>query len=319
MFSIINHIKNGKNQSEIAHLLNRSQNNIAYHFAKLKASRVIEQIGYGVWIVTKNNIKTTSKTKVGNPLTFHPTTSKLHTKYDEIRGHSFRFRVQLPKVDNWSKREIYLKKNHIKYDVINKGYTHKILVKDHIVWLSSGSIVVYFKKGYSVFAESAGAAEERAFFELVSLMKRLESMFKVSFRIGKSFKVKLFGSHNALMRNGLAKEYNRNKEKLRVYSKDGLWLLIDDSFGLDELETVHPSSSKSDMDGVIKPFFNGLKEFPFVPQDHHRLAHAVLSLTDNTNLYVENIKSHLSAIQELRDSMKDIKKLVEFVVLGDKK
>jgi len=305
--TIIELLNEGKNQKDVCSILGRSKSNVAYHFSKLKAQGVIEQIAYGTWKVSQNKFKTSSKTKVGDPLTFSPTSSK-------IRGHGFKFRVQIPKLHNWSRREVYLQKKNISYSLINKGFTHKIIVKGHIVWLSSSSVVVYFKKNFSILADSARGAEERAFYELMSVMKSLESMFKCSFRIGKSFKVRLFGSHHALMNNGLAKEYNHNKEKLRVFSKDGLWLLIDDSFGFDELECVHPTTARADMDGVVNMFFNSLKEAPFSAYDFKKTFHLMEKQAEQNDLYAENIRSHLSAIQELRDSMKDIKKLVKFAV-----
>ena len=300
-------INEGKNQKEIASILRRSKSNVAYHFNKLKAQGVIEQVGYGTWKVLKNKFKTSSKIKVGDPLTSRQTSSK-------IRGHGFRFRVQIPKLSNWSRRDVFMRRKNITFSVINKGFTHKIIIRDHIVWLSSSSVVVYFRKDFSVFADSAFSAEERAFYELIAVMKRLESLFGCSFRIGKSFKVRLFGAHHALMNNGLAKEYNRDNKKLRVFSKDGLWLLIDDSFGLDELECVHPETSRNDMDKVVGMFFNSLKEAPFSAYDFKKTFHLMEKQAEQNDLYAENIKSHLAAIQELRDSMKDIKALVEHVV-----
>jgi hypothetical protein len=115
----------------------------------------------------------------------------------------------------------------------------------------------------------------------------------------------------------LAKIYKHNKKSIRVSNESGLWLLIDDSFNLAELETVGANvknDATKDMDTVIKPFFNSLKEAPFTAHDFTNLVNLTTAHMQNEALYSENIKSHLSAIQELRDSMKDIKTLVKVVV-----
>ncbi len=60
--------------------------------------------------------------------------------------------------------------------------------------------------------------------------------------------------------------YNRNKEKLNVYDKNGeLWLVIDnsrrESIRMDDIETIGKTSDRN-MDDVVDPFFNDLKDKP---------------------------------------------------------
>lgn len=61
--------------------------------------------------------------------------------------------------------------------------------------------------------------------------------------------------------NELATQAIKEHEKVRVCGQDGkTWLIIDNSFGFNELETVHPNESKLDMKNTVQPFFNDLRD-----------------------------------------------------------
>jgi hypothetical protein len=73
----------------------------------------------------------------------------------------------------------------------------------------------------------------------------------------------------AEVNNELAIECKKQAEKIRVYSDDDgkLWFQVDNSFNMDEAETVHPVTSKRDMGDIIKPFMNTLRNNPNVLED----------------------------------------------------
>ena len=188
------------------------------------------------------------------------------------------------------------------------------MVRGSKVWLNSSSIVVYFPKGLSFFGETAGDTEERAFFEIIDLMDNITSRLNVSLKINKSYHIKIFGKHQSNIGNTLAKVYNREGRTLKVSNKDGLWLLIDDSFNLNELETVGVTGnndSTTDMDDVVMPFFNSLKTHPFTSKDFHRFAHLVGDHLENEHLYIENIRSHLKAIKDISKYMGNVEELLK--------
>ena len=82
------------------------------------------------------------------------------------------------------------------------------------------------------------------------------------------YHIKCDKQHYGLVRNELAKQYDREGRRLRVADKDGYWLRIDDSFmraktgekvNFEELETEQSKRASFDMDDTVVPFFNALR------------------------------------------------------------
>ena len=65
-----------------------------------------------------------------------------------------------------------------------------------------------------------------------------------------------------MIKNCLAIQCNKKGEKLRVTNEDGLWFTIDNSFNLEEAETLHPKTALLDSLGIQK-YFNEHKETNF--------------------------------------------------------
>jgi regulator of RNase E activity RraB len=64
--------------------------------------------------------------------------------------------------------------------------------------------------------------------------------------------------HYGKVRDTLAKFCNKNKEKISVKNDNGEWFIIDNSFNLNESETVHKDTAIDDMDRIGKPVLNDL-------------------------------------------------------------
>lgn len=293
---------------QICSKFNLKMNALSYYLKQLKESGSIKKLGYGVWEALEYQTKEVQKIKVGNLKTH---TDLKFSKKDN-RGHAFAFKIQIPRLYNWINREKYLKKKKIDYKVINKGYTHRIMFRDCKTWLNEKSIVVYFPQGLSFFGKTAQDSEDRALYEMIDIMKGLENLFNVSFRINKQYKIRCFRKHQANIKNALARMYNDNNRKLTIYNEDGQWLLIDDSFSLEELETIGSkgkNDATKDMDNVIKPFFNSLKEKPFTAYDFESLFKLTNKHAENQEMYAENIKLHLEVMKEIKDTLKEIKEI----------
>lgn len=319
--SVYLYIQKGLSIKDICSKLNLNQTSISYYLKQLKDSGSIQKIGYGVWKALEFKEKQVQKIKVGDLNTL----TNLKFSKRNIRGHAFRFKIKLPKIHNWENRETYLKKNKINYKIINKGYTHRIIFRDCKTWLNSSSIIVYFPKGLSFFGENATENETRALQEMISIMQGLDTLFKTSFKINKKYHIRVFGSHHGYIKNALAKMYNDKNRKFACFNEDGQWLLIDDSFGIDELETVGNkgrNNSRLDMDQVVLPFFNKLKDNPFTSDN-------IVELEKNVNLlmsdYVktikvfdermtwmaENNKSHQKVLENINEAILELKRTME--------
>ena len=272
-YTILYNISKGLNQTQIAQKFKLSKPLLSYYFKQLRQNGNIEKIGKGVWIVKS------LPSKVGKPHLDKSLT---------IRGHGFVFKIKIPKLKNWEKRQDFLINNNIDYKLVGiKHSNHSIKINKFKVWLCNESIIVYFPSGMSFFNNSATQSKQEAFNVLFEVIAKLETMFNVSFKINKQYLFSCSRQHYALIKNALAKVYG--SKKLEVYDNGELWFLIDNSFNLHETETVSPLKADNDMDKAIKPFFNMLRENPNV----------LLELTQNTLLNTQVIKAVQNEVVEL--------------------
>jgi hypothetical protein len=74
--------------------------------------------------------------------------------------------------------------------------------------------------------------------------------------------IKQTAGHISHTNNPLARQCLKDNEKIRIRTtEDGkTWATIDNSFNLKEFETQHPDTHFQDMQGVVEPFFNDLRD-----------------------------------------------------------
>ena len=83
---------------------------------------------------------------------------------------------------------------------------------------------------------------------LQKVLFKIENDFGVVLVKDRCNNVKLHQQHYSEVGNELAKDERMSGDRFKVFGRDGkLWLLIDNSFNLHELETVHPEKAKEDM------------------------------------------------------------------------
>lgn len=234
--------------------------------------------------------------------------------------HAVQVTVQIPKLKNWNRRAEVLKARKIEFTPIVQG--QRIMFKGMKTWLCNTSIVMYVP--YSWFADTSAAALEKATTDVISLIKSLEKYLgAASFKIRDGYRFKFSKQEHALVKNALAQQYNEKKLKLRVFDDSGLWLLIDDSFDLEELEAVHPKTSPDDH-RKVQDFFNSLKRNPIKTEDvtgmrdfmRDQLAPSLEAQAEQNAALARNIELHLevmgninNGISELRGTLDDIKGL----------
>lgn len=284
---VLDLIEKGYNPAKISKELNLTKQALNYYLRTLKAKGYIQKIGYGVWERSKND------TLYGN------------STHRGIRSHGYRFKLKIKQLKNWDKREQYLQSKSILYEKL-KGLGNKIKINidGYSVWLNKDSILVIFPKHKSYFNESAKEGDGYAVLDFIRIIKRLEGILNVNLTINGKYQFKPFMQHHSLIKNELAKIYHKNKEKLFVYDEKGLWLLVDNSFNLHELELVSPEKATKDTDDVIKPFFNGLREMPTTPQDIWK---AIGSVTENQVMFAKNIEEHMNVLKDMRKTLKEIR------------
>lgn len=263
-FTIFQHICHGSYPSKIARDLGMSKTRIDYYIASLKARDLIQMKHQGVWISLQNYKKKESK-KLSRVATNHNAEYLDSFEPDIDRGHSFQFKLKVPRgLRNWNneKRKEILDKLKIEWIALKHlfGGGERIIFRGKKIHLTNSSIIIYDKASY--YAETSKKSQGLAMIKIMYLIKALEHELRASFSINGKYSLKTTRQHHALIKNALAMLYNKpQRKKLDVYDQKGLWLLIDNSFNLEELECVHPETSVLDNEKV-QNFFNSLKKDP---------------------------------------------------------
>jgi DNA-binding transcriptional ArsR family regulator len=330
--SILSYLKDDISPAKIWRKMGIPESTFQYHFSILKKQGLIRKLGYGTWEVIDQpdsaKKRTVGLSRVGTPQDPHfrgssrgspavlTQTQLQQFQQDSVRAHAFVFTLQVQRnLRNWNnkKREQFLNAHNIPFKSLNiGGGGQRIIVKDRKVWLLNKSIIIYDKSSY--FAEDALRAKGTAIATHLSIIKHIERLLHVEFRIGDDYKFKVSRQHYALIQNALAKQYNEAGEKLEVRNGRGLWFLIDNSFSMNEAETVHSSSAMSD-NLKVQGYFNGLKEIPATHGSPTYTPAFVLEVMNgiqqNQMAFAENMTSHIDAVKSLGSGVKDMTAAIE--------
>ncbi len=289
--TVYNQIKQGIRPSETCRNFNISKQKLNYYLSSLKRAGCIKKIGYGVWEICgefdEKKVKETTRLAKYQPVNIKP---------DFVRGHAFQFKLKIPKLKNWDKRDEILEKRNIKFKRLIHliGGGQEIILKGKKIWLTNKSIIIFEKSSY--LTKTAKDARQYAIYDLFELVKGLESTLGANFKINKKYRFKVSRQHYALVKNALAKQYKRDEKKLQIYSEDGLWFVIDNSYNLSEAETVHPKTAVDD-NTKVQNFFNGLKATEnYTPQI---MMKAVTMNAQNLDSYAVHLDAHVKSVRKL--------------------
>lgn len=290
----------GTSERTAAKRLKMSQQNLQYYTNPLKKKLILKKIGYGTWQVDWERWKKTSK----------KTKSSLYLpSQKEIRGHYWQIKLKLPHLPKWNKRRAMMDKLEIKYKPIH-AQMESTSFNGTSVWFSSKSIIVHLSK--DIIADTPDESYSYAIYEFEKIIKRIESLFKVSLKINKRYQFKVGNSHYAILRNWLAKQYNKEKKKLYVFDHEGCWLICDFSEGQDELEGIGKKAKENTT--IVQDFFNDLKRTELKPsqilQMIGRTDKNINNLTEKLNFYAENNISHVQLLKDLNIAVNRLSKAV---------
>ena len=132
---------------------------------------------------------------------------------------------------------------------------------DNTIRLYNQSIEVYSNPHRSFLAEDEQRATALSIQYWNKIFARLEAKLNIILIKGETTDIKQVNGHFSEINNELAEDCNKKQAKLRIYSReDGkLWFSIDNSWDLNEAETLHPGTAKQDMRNV-KRFFNDIRD-----------------------------------------------------------
>lgn len=195
-----------------------------------------------------------------------------------FRVHAQHFVIQIPHVTNGY---VSLRKqcNVLSFD----GNT---------VLLNKKSVQVYSNKDF--WSSDWRKASQDSMVYWNKFFVRLENDLKVSLVKHRSQNIKLVMMHVAETNNELSRDYAVRGDHLKVYDERGrLWLMIDNSFQLGELET-QGTQSLSDME-VVQKVFNEYRQGVAPPPGE------VYSLVKQNSLLLSEL---LKSVSALGDSQK---------------
>jgi hypothetical protein len=260
---------------------------------RLKEKGIIIKKGYGVWEVKELNKQLNNSPRI-------------------VRGHGYTFKIKLPKIDRWNRRKDFLISKDIEYKEF-KGF-QSIVVNNNKIWLCNKSIVVYTPEDKSFYGETAEASERLVIYNLECVLKSLEVLLGVSLKINSKYQFKISKAHYGKIKDALAKQCNEQGTKVYCYYNGEGWLVIDNSLNLNELETIHPETSKKDMDRVIIPVFNDYKDIltktGLIPLPSE-IDNRINKLVSIQEYHAVNIKSHIKAIQDISLAVNELNKGVK--------
>lgn len=307
---IFQQLKQGLNPAKISKQFGLSKTRISYYLSSLKRDGFIKKLGYGTWEILKEFAP--KQVQKDNPYRYgkksNPDNLNLFIS-DTVRGHAFQFTLSInPKLRNWNKREEILKKLGITFKNLKIiGGGQSIIFKGRKVWLTNKSIIIFEKSSY--MAETSKEAKEYAVYDMISLVEGLQRHLKADFGATRGkLKFKISRQHYALIKNALAKQYDREGKKLYVTNEKGRWFEIDNSFNLHEAETIHPKTSEQD-NKKVQDFFNGIKQYEgFTPMF---LIESMGKITQNQLMFDTNMQSHIKAVQDLGKGVEELTKVVK--------
>lgn len=284
-------IKAGSRPSQICKNLGLSKQSLNYYISTLKRSGFIKKVGYGTWEVVKEfEVKEVKKSSKVAPNKYNL------LEEGKVRAHGLQFKVKLPEINKWKERKEIFNRNNILYEDLiiggnNRG--EKITYKGRRIWITNNSIIVYEKASY--FGDNAEEAKNFAIYEFRELLASLERYLGVDIKIKGNYLFRISRQHYALIKNTLAKQYDKEGKRLDVYNDTGLWFVIDNSFNLNEAETQGTRAVTANE--KVKTFFNEVEELEgYSPK---MVLNSIGANTKNQAYHAENLRAHVQSVKDL--------------------
>lgn len=276
LVQILAEFSKGKTAKEVSDSLSISKQNLNYYIRQLKLKGLLEKKGYGTWEVKKTSKNSTKDAK----------------NLKQIRGHAFIWKIQ-HKITNW---EELLKLKNLKYNYIGIKKTPRIWLNNKKVWLGKKNIIIY--ESNSFYAENSINSKKYAVYELLETLRELEIKLNINL---KPYTFTTGREHYGYIKNDLAVQCNKQGEKIYIRDGKDLWLWIDDSLSLGELENNELVKSKKTQD-----WFNDLKYSNFPKTSD------ILKITEgvakNQVMFDKNFQSHLKLISKLSLAVDELRK-----------
>jgi hypothetical protein len=295
----------------VSEYLGISKQRLNYYLNKLKRLEIVEKRGYGVWAVNRNNfylldqalentevrskkeVKKTAPTRLGE----HP--PKIFTSRS-VAGHAYLFVAKVPFFD-FDRVKSYLD-GRVDFKVIPQGLSFSTdLFDGWRVWLCRESVVLYAPKGSRYFAVDEFLAFRRAFSDCLVVLRKLDGLLPFSLSKDGRFFVKPRREHNAHLDKILPSVLVGRRKSFAVWDDSGVWLRVDASLGVPELETEASGCEERvshirDASRLVREDFNCLKDKGITREF---LLEQDARISAKLEFYADHIKSHAEVMQRI--------------------
>ena len=307
---ILNLIKSGMNPSAISKKYNIPKQTLDYSVGKLKKLGCIEKVGYGTWNFIKD-LKEVPKSQNLTTRHYDKSNQKIRTsKKKEIRGHAFIWKIEFVEPYDWNKIIRNYKRKKLTFQLLKHNKVWRTIFQNRKIWLGIKGMTIY--EPLDFFGRSSFEVKGRAVFEMDLLIKNFLRELNLKFR---PYRFSTSREHYGIIKNELARQYNDRKQKMQIRSEDGtLWMWIDDSKSLGELENAKPNISRQvqnfwnnhkkhdfrvDADFVIKGFNQAEKKLKKTTELIGENARLIGENAKNQAYHAENLRAHVQSIKDL--------------------
>jgi len=298
--TVLSLLNQGNNPSKISKELSISKQKINYYIRRLKNEGLINKIGYGTWEVKQVKLFNSNTPPYKQVKIFN--SDILPKKDKKIRGHAFIWSIKLPQeIKDWKER---LEKLKIDYRLV-RGKTPRIWLNKKKIWLGQNTITLYESNSY--YGYNAIESRKYAIVSLLEDLERLEKLLKIN--LGE-YIFHPCREHYALIKNDLARQCNRNGEKINISDNNGEWLWIDKSDGIGELETGNHNALVNNIG--VQRWWNDMKDTKFewtpkvIGSNFIEMQNTLNQTIQAHELNAQNIIKHQNVLDEMLITLKKI-------------
>lgn len=218
---------------------------------------------------------------------------------NQVRLHGQEFNIKLIWQDNRYQ------------ELINKS--NVLYLDGHTIRLYSNSIEIYAGEGISFYGEDSDRAYKKSIEYWNRFFIKLEHEIKAIIIKNNCKNIKEVNWHFARGDSEICENARETGKRIRVYCPiDGkLAYLTDESFRGREDETVHPITAKIDRKAIDKQVNDWRLNNP---PTNSELSRNIAEVTQNQQVFAQNMLSHISAIQELGKGVKKLTRVMKGIL-----
>ena len=179
------------------------------------------------------------------------------------------------------------------------------------------TLIVHLQRDF--YGRNADRATQKALDALVRFLRVLERNYGLLLVKRRVQNIKVFRAHYAEVGNELAEQARDRSEFITIHASDDgkLWAQIDVSKGVPEFETQHPKSAYEDMQDVVRPFFNDLRDNKDLPKpsEMYRMFASLVKANADTALGLSAVTKILTEkyINESPQSNEDQSEIPDYI------